>query len=461
MIKKILIGLICIAFFSCDEKEKTTASSTWIGGEIVNPKLDYVILSKWNRIIDTIPLNENNFFLYQNDTLPAGLYSFRHNEYQTIFIEPGDSLMLRVNTLAFDESLSFSGIGGEKNNLLMEFFLMNEAEDEWLQQNYDLSPEAYLQKADSLRKLKERIYKDFRKNYSISEAFKDIATANIVYDDYTKTEKYTSVKLMRDTLENFPKEFFNYRDEVTLTEVPYKFYYPYYQFVDQYLNNLAYKNGTNYDYLSYGQTFRKIKLIDSLISDEELKNNLLRRTTTKYLLNATNVEEERQIEQLFYSVNTNPDYEQQIDELTDAIIRLNPGNAIPNVQVVSTDNVVRNLHDVIKKPTVLYFWSGQYIGHYRDIHNRAAELHSKYPEYDFIAINTDSHFKKWRKMVIENGFTKKYEYQLENRSEAEKKLVINSLSKAIIVDKNAKILEGNAGILSNPNIEAVLLGHLN
>ena len=38
--------------------------------------------------------------------------------------------MLRVNTLDFDESLSFTGMGSKSNNLLMDLFLLNEEEIE-------------------------------------------------------------------------------------------------------------------------------------------------------------------------------------------------------------------------------------------------------------------------------------------------------------------------------------------
>lgn len=71
----------------------------WIGGEIVNPKTDFVVFYKDECIIDTVKLDNKNFFLYKNDELHEGLYSFRHNEYQLFYVEPGDSLMLRVNTV--------------------------------------------------------------------------------------------------------------------------------------------------------------------------------------------------------------------------------------------------------------------------------------------------------------------------------------------------------------------------
>jgi hypothetical protein len=87
-------------------------------------------------------------------------------------------------------------------------------------------------------------------------------------------------------------------------------------------------------------------------------------------------------------------------------------------------------------------------------------LKAKYPEYDFIGINIDLHFKKWLKVVKNAGFDPSMEYQVENFEVAELKLVIDSVNKAIIVDDQGIILNGNANIF-NYSVEAELLGFLN
>jgi len=41
------------------------------------------------------------------------------------------------------------------------------------------------------------------------------------------------------------------------------------------------------------------------------------------------------------------------------------------------------------------------------------------PEYDFVGINTDTHFKKWRDVIRKSGYENLQEYQLENVKDAE------------------------------------------
>ena len=92
------------------------------------------------------------------------------------------------------------------------------------------------------------------------------------------------------------------------------------------------------------------------------------------------------------------------------------------------------------------------------MHSKAAELSKEHPEYDFIGINTDTHFKKWRSIVLQAGFNKTSEFQFDDIEDAMKKLVINSSNKAIILDKNGSILQNNSSLFST-NINSILLGY--
>ena len=44
-------------------------------------------------------------------------------------LQEGDSILIRLNTKEFDESLVFSGQGSEINNFLIEMFLAHEEEN--------------------------------------------------------------------------------------------------------------------------------------------------------------------------------------------------------------------------------------------------------------------------------------------------------------------------------------------
>ena len=71
-----------------------------------------------DKAIDTLFLDENNRFHHIIENLNSGLHSFYHaGEEQFMVLEANDSVMLRLNTLDFDESLVFSGKGAKKKQL--------------------------------------------------------------------------------------------------------------------------------------------------------------------------------------------------------------------------------------------------------------------------------------------------------------------------------------------------------
>ena len=123
--KNLLSILILTLIISCTTTNNK--STIYFGGEIINPKSKYVVLLKDNNVIDTLTLNNQNRYIEKFKSLKEGLYTFKHgNEFQYIYLEPGDSILLRLNTWDFDESLVFTGKGSSKNEFLINLFLQNE-----------------------------------------------------------------------------------------------------------------------------------------------------------------------------------------------------------------------------------------------------------------------------------------------------------------------------------------------
>jgi len=461
-----LLLIFSILLVGCNDTTNPKSTSTWFGGEIVNPKLDYLVLNKGRKVIDTIPLDKNNTFTYEFKDVEQGLYSFSHREFQIFYLEPGDSLKLRVNTIEFDESLAFSGFGAEKNNLLIDLFLLNEEVDDQMNAFSNLPPEEFLNKMDSIQnKRNNKIDRFLEKNPS-SEAFIATAKGIIDYGIMAKKELYVSTNSKRQVYDEsvtIPTSFYNYRTSMNLNDEVLKDSYTYYRAIDYYLDNLAfdaYKESASFKRRSFLHSKHKMKLIDSLLGMDVLRNRLLRNTVGRHVLNGGTSKEKEDIVELFKGLSSNAEDIQEMSKLSEAVINLSPGKEIPNMLLLTSENTVKDLHSVLTKPTVLYFWSDASVKHYRKIHSRAAELHSKYPEYDFIGINVDTHFKKWLRVIKNSGYAMRKEFQLNDNTDAETKLVLNSMNKAIILDSNGIILHGNSNIQSTL-IENDLLALMN
>ncbi|MAZ72249.1 MAG: hypothetical protein CMC70_03790 [Flavobacteriaceae bacterium] len=467
MTKYLLFLLTASILFSCNSK-KERSGETYFGGEIVNPKTSYIILSKDGVPIDSVALEEDNTFLYKfKDPEPArGIYTFQHNEFQMFYLQPGDSLMVRVNTMDFDESLHYSGIGAKNNNFLIKLFLQNEAEVKLLANDYLLSPKEFSENLKSLEAEHTKELKQFVEKNDPSEEFIKIAASNIKYNEYIKKELYTAVfnqNPERVANTSFPKDFYDYRSDIDLGNNKLRTYYPYYRFLDLYFDNLAYKRYSDEaprDRSSFIHKREKIILIDSLITNDSLKNSLIRRNARKYLLSTKDPVNGRKMVEILKKYDDNPIHHKEIQKLAQATIKLTPGQLVPNVLLVNSNNEAKQLQEILTQRTVLYFWTMESVTHFTDIHTKVAELSSKYPEFEFIGINTDTHYKKWLKTVKTSGFNKEKEYQLEDIENAERRLVLTSNNKALIIKKNGEILESNTNLFS-PDIEKQLLEFLN
>ena len=122
----------------------------------MNPKSNHVILYAMDKVIDTFSINAKNKFGGTLDSIQEGLYYFVHgNENQFLYIEPKDSIMLSLNTWDFDESLVFSGIGAERNNLLIDCFLQFEKDEITFYEYNSLKPTSFKTKVDSIISLRE------------------------------------------------------------------------------------------------------------------------------------------------------------------------------------------------------------------------------------------------------------------------------------------------------------------
>ncbi|WP_157417814.1 TlpA family protein disulfide reductase [Aequorivita capsosiphonis] len=461
MFKKLLLLLLFTTLFSCKSNEENDVSTTYISGQIINPTCDYIIFSRGYELRDTVNLDSNNFFHYKTDKITAGLYALRHNETQVFYIEPGDSLLLHLNTIDFDESLAYSGKGAEQNNLLMDLFLKNQTENQNLPRWYTLSSSDFESKIDSLRALKVSEYEDFIKNNEVAEDFKKVALASINYDYYSKKEMYAAANMR--IVNKIDPSFFAYRNEVNFQWDELKFYYPYYRFMNRYFDNMVfseYDHKTVVDRNSFKYNYRRIQLIDSTVKSAEIKNNLLYTNAWWYMQNAKDADQEKRFYKIFSKINSDERQVEELGKLLDISIKLTAGKTMPNIALVNTDNVVKDLKSIIKAPTVIYFWTAKFSAQSKNLHNRAAELKSKYPEYNFIGINVDTHFKNWREIVKKRGYNPDEEFQLENITEAEKNLMLKSMNKTIILDENGVILDGKTNLF-HINFEELLLGFLN
>jgi len=453
----LVLILIVTSFFGCKSSDNSCGKA-FFGGEIINPNSEYVVFhDDLTSNIDTLYLDENNRFTHTVETLTPGLYSFFHGgEYQIAILEPNDSIMIRLNTLDFDESLVFTGKGSKKNNFLISQYVALDSEEKHIYRNFHLSPQDFKLKLDSLKAQKKAKLDGFVLNHPSSELFTKVANSSIDFNYNSYLEIFPFRHYKKQQLHKYnsiSSDFYDYRNGLDYDDELFSDYYPFYNFLVPHFDNLALEgyfkttNDTLFEKNSIIYNLEKLELIDSKIHNEIIRNNLLKYCTKKYLSDANTMDDYETMYNSFLGKSSNKEDLQHISSLFTTLKNIQPGNSFPNVEVINQHNKVLNISSIVDKPTVIFFWSKAIKNHFRNSHKKVDKLREEYPDINFISFNIDSNNRYlWRRLLTENKFPLEHEYRFRNPHAAKKILAINYVNKVMVLDANGTIISSNASM---------------
>ena len=452
-----IISLLLLpSLLSCKNDANETNGSAYFGGEIINPTNDYVLLFSPNSQAensDTLFLNSENRFFTKLEPLKSGLYTFIHGgQYQMVLLEPQDSVMLRLNTIDFDESLVFTGEGARKNNFLIKIFLENEADQANFINFSQMEPERFESYIDSSRTERLNGLSNFSNKRKLSPLFDHVAETSVNYSYYSAKELYPfayyGYRNLKD-YKNLPSGFYDYRKDIDYNIGSLGDFFIYNRFLYAHFNNMAlegfYQNAPEdaiFNKNSVDYNLEKLRLMNERVSNDTIRNKLLKNTARDFIAMCEDSTDVKKVIDSYFEKTTNPEDKVYIERLSKAINKLKPGQIIPDVELVSYNNEDHKFSDLISQPTVIYFWSSNLKIHYKNSHYKIRDLKKKYPNINFIAININDNDKKyWKRTLDEFKFPVDSEYQFKDPFNAKQTLVLNTVYKIIVVDKEMRIVD--------------------
>ena len=440
-------SILIISFISCSNQIKN--NKIFFGGQIINPTSNYLILHKNNVTIDCLVLDSNNSFKKTFVNLEPGIYKLEHiPEYQTLLIEPGDSLWVRVNAAEFKKSIVFSGKGSSKNNFLMDMEINIEMENEFLSSKYSLESNFFSKIIDSLVNQKKKQWILMDSINQLSDFAQKVTMASYVYPYGTRRERYAILRA-----ENLDRSkdssYFNYRQFLNFEETDLAFFDPYIDYVLNFLNENS-VDSLNYYFKSKNETdfnIKRLQVLENKIFGRELKNNLARAIAFDEVLNFDNHSEHENFLQYYFAVNSNTKFLAEVLSLHNDIKKMYLGSSLPEISIqnskldtVSSNSIFNN------KPTVIYFWSQSQMNHYKRTLDIIEKLKLNKPNYQYVGISIQPLNKialQVNKMLdLDNG----KQFAIIDFENASKKWIITLLNKAIITDPDGKIINGFANI---------------
>ncbi|AWX46335.1 hypothetical protein HME9304_03368 [Flagellimonas maritima] len=443
---RFLLCLFFLSILSCSKKSREH-SSIYFGGEIVNPTSEYIVLYRNDSYIDSVKLDDENRFSFDLNSIQDGLYHFDHSpELQYLYLQEGDSLVVRLNTMEFDESLVFSGKGSEINNFLLEMYLAYEKEEPLIYNYYNLNPEDFNRKIDSLRLQKIESFEELVGDNELSEKVLVMGKAAIDYNSFIHKEKYPfyhKKKTGEETIHDLDDLFYAHRNLIDLNSKDLAYFRPYFDFMKYHFGNLSYVTcmkdcGASKKAVSSHLHFNKhkLKLVDSLVKEPELRDILFRNIAMDYLLKEHSSDEESQIFlNKFEALSTNETHKEEIADVYKGIKNLQPKSKLPNLILTNTANEKVSLNEISKnKKTVFYFWTASQKRHFKNVIKHVSNLEKKFPEYNFVGINLKTSFPQWVSIIEEHKLNKENQFHGYDFKEIQTTMIIDGLNKCVITE---------------------------
>ena len=397
---------------SCKKVFEEDNYVAYFGGEIVNPQNNFILFLKDNEVIDTIYLDSKNRFLHKFDSLAPGLYTFKHlPEYQYVYFDKNDSLMVRLNTHDFDNSIAFCGRGDEKNNYLIESYLKNEKDRSYLYDILDEDVEVFVQKIDSSFQLRQKDYNKNKSEIQWSESFDKVALAELNCNYFYKKELYPYVHQYR-TGEKIhkllPDNFYDYRKNIDFNSSELTNYSPFIKFVNAMLNNITHATNEGvYNEMSLENNIHKLNIADTLIKNTQTKNVILNNIAYMYLLEDQNMFNNKKFIDRYLELSTDKKQQEEVSNISNAIQNLKVGSTIPNIRLISTNNDVVTIKSTTNnKETIVFFWTSHAESHLKAVHQKVIELKKEFPNLNFVAVNINDTNENWIKSLNKHNLQK-------------------------------------------------------
>jgi len=447
--KKILVStsLIILLLFvsSCNNEFADDNFTAHFGGEIINPKNNYVLFLKDDEIIDTLFLDLSNRFFKSFDSLAPGLYSFKHEpEYQYVFFDKNDSLMVRVNTKDFDESVVFCGRGDEKNNFMMELYLKQFNERVKMFDLFEKEPNVFLKNIDSAYKKKEKFYYNKKNLIKWSSEFDVLAKSSLDFNYFTIKEIYPLAHMMRTgvNIQNIlPSDYYNHRNKIDYNNSDLIHFSPFVRYLTHMMSNVSFFQSSQNSSIEnvLDVNIHKLNIADTLFKVPVVKDRVLKNIALSYLLEDQKSENNYIFFNRLNELVSDRSKIAEVNKIAESIQLLKSGNELPEIILIDLDGNEISSNSIIRGKSVLFFWTENVPTHMSAAHRKAIEFYKINPHYQFIAINLDDDHVKWLNNIQKNNLGTVNEFRVKNLEDLKEKWVITKLQRTIITNNDGNI----------------------
>ena len=433
---------------SCQEKEKEEAKlSITLAGKITNPKGDLARVSA-NDFSQEISLDSTGAFVTNWEIDKPGYYNFGHgNESTSVFLNPGDSVYITLDTEQFDETLQYSGDGAGKNNYLASEYLLNEKTGGFKEKM--LKDEAtFITFMDSViqankQNLESQAATINDKNFSAKESQRLKYKFAVEYGQYGNMHSYYA----KDPEFKVSDQFNDYKSDLDVNNESLLDIQEYKSYLRSYVNDGAQK-------IMKSDTAKKVadnyyehlfSFIETGISSSGVKEYLLQDNIYN---NMTFIDHEtlKKVVEKFKATSKNEKYITKIDEKYSKWSKLTKGNPAPGFKYVDIAGNSIALSDFNGKYVYIDTWATWCGPCLRELpHLEKLQEEFKDKNITFMSVSIDDSKEDWEEMVEEKEM-KGVQLYAEGawKSSIVEDYMIRGIPRFILVDTEGNIISAQA-----------------
>ena len=436
---------LLFSFYGCDNNGE--AGYTYFGGKIKNPKDKFVYFTKGKKVLDSARLDDHNKFSFKIDSLDIGLYTFKHGaEFQYLYLEPKDSLLIYLNSWDFDESLIFSGKGSAKNNFLINLYLEQERVEKGFKHNYKLNEAEFTQVIEKGIKKQLENYNQFLSNEeeAPSNFFDKLVKTGIYVPFYFYKERYAYNHKKALRLNKAPElssDFYDYRKLIELNDESLLDYGWNLAFINNFLYNLAHDEKMK-DPENRIFELEFMKVVEDRIHVEDFKNSLLAKGVWGSLSNKNlSKGDADKVYAYFFEHCKDENYKAELKKSIDQKEKISCGEDFPSLTAYGIDNSEVEINNLIKNSNaVIYFWPTE-LSRVELLNEKLHYLEERHPEVVFIGIERNKSDQEWKEFISSKKLSKEKQFKLPKDSESYD-WYEGDMARTIIVNNEGKVENG-------------------